>query len=311
MGGPDIGNSKVTLDCRTKIICDAAADWAEPLREKWLKIESDLYTDQAIADATSHAQSAYEAHKRCDRSRNAIQFEQSRQAFFEAAEQYFRLRVHIGRTMVRNRIFEIDHHRERWDALFDTLQACKSYSEIEHWLDENETLRAQISHAVRMEEDSVEQIKARISKAINAMRSKDYEDNFGANKIYVELGKEAALRHFDDLQPKSIGRKSKDSPSPDVGRAYEFSNIIVAVAERLSANQLDEASDSEICEVLFKTGFNPALYTRAEVIRWLLNVHLNAEGISVRGFLNSISRGRAEFRNFVDWLAGVDPSRGD
>lgn len=279
------------MNRRQKVICNAFADWSERCREefteRFLVSQEAKLTERISSDALV----AYMEFKLAAQGSESDNEDALKEEFWRVAAEYFSLRVLHGLDWINVRLTQREMLEEKWRAIIESIDACETFVQLGNYLRSRPKLFVLLEDILEVRAKSLNALKTKLKVRLKRECDREIELEFGFKNSYLWFGKEAALSHFDEMVPKSAGRKPKEF-SPDAYRARAFVHILNDTNAALERSHLKKTNWKEICEVTLGVGSNSSEFERADSIRWVYKDYFRARNISVPGLLNSLSRGR-------------------
>lgn len=281
------------MDQRQRIICDTFADWSDDCQTEY-KARFIEAPEVVLSETLSQkAMAAYEDYKQTDFWVDAKAHDQAREDFWDAAIDYFSMRVPDGAEIVSIRLYDKEQHVEKWQSIFNSIDECETLIELGRFLRSEPQVFRLLETILEVRATSLENLKKKIVKRLEQERAAEFQSDFGYDSAYRAFGLDAALAHFDAKITKPRGRKKRKFGNPDAYRARTYWKILETTNQALDGENLKLSSWKEICEVTFGIGSDLMSYPRAPAIRWAYDNYFNASNVTVEGFLNSLSRGRS------------------
>lgn len=278
------------MDDREVLIFDTFGIWAEECRRQYIENFEDEDEKNHIKKLKEVAMATF-LPMSVDPPMNW--FGEHKEKFERAAYEYFLHGLHIGESLYPVYRSRLDLFYEHWELTENILltsddasaavnrlsrEVPKVVSDIEKKYGYDELMLV----AIGMEH---------LAKAISELKKSEYEKRFGEKAVFEAAGRQFAYMLFDKKQ-RGKGRPSSRS-SVDTMRAYQFGRLVAKINDALSESELKQTTIAEVCELTFGNHKKIDGHLFSSNIEWALNVCFRAKNVSVRAFLNSISRGKS------------------
>ena len=284
------------MDKRTEVIFAVLANKAQNIKAEMNEhFNSGLYKHKVEVLRTK-AKNTYLEKQRRWQTENLDGWKEAEAAFHEAAYEYLLYGLHIQDGLYISQENRISRFNKEWEALEEILKTSGSISDAVAKVDDT------ISYDRRLDEelelgnytDNPSEFK-RLKLALAAKRLQEYDLKFGPKAIFEKAGKHFVEKLFH-TQARSKGRPPRHR-GRDINtfRAYQFMRLVNSINEELKKVEFEKTTISEVSELCFGDEQLLSDYANNAEIKWLLSTQFKTDGITVRAFLNSISRGKARF----------------
>jgi len=290
------------MDDREKIILDTFADWSKKCKQGYTDLYENPIKESHVSQLKLKASKAYIAYRDIHGLKKSTERKFAQEKFLEAAREAFSFKLHYGDSLYEIGAARVNRHNSKWQSINSALDKSESISglidSLEFGSEERKTLKETLSQGDY--KDNLNDL-GRLKLNLSTIQKHEYEKKFGSEKVFAEVGRYYAEMFFSQLNP-TIGRPPKSFNNLDTVRAFQFSSIVVIINKKLSDKSYMPSNLKEVCELTFGKKNRLGLYSRESEIDWALREYFHIKNITVRAFLNSISRGK----NKLSKISGSD-----
>lgn len=279
------------MDKREQLIFKVFGEWAIETRRQYVENYENQNDKKHIEELTLTAKDAYSQAKKSEDYGHF--FGEDSAKFEKAAYEYFLHDLHFGDGLYRAAQERINHFDEKWRKVYQVLDGASSSRDA---LDSISNLSGagyhlvnnfQTDYPIWKEIFDLDDIKTVFSERKRA----EYEERFSEKAVFESAGRHYARTIFKKMT-KSKGRPPSVFSNIDTLRASKFSGMVSKMNEALSEKGDKQVTIAEVCELTFGEKKKIDQNTYGADIEWALREYFQVENITVRGFLNSISRGK-------------------
>lgn len=278
---------------REAAICDFFADWSSEIHRQFSENHDPARFKEPIKEIRDNAKDAYRKKQECwdDRSMNG--YSEAEENFHEAAYQYFLHRLHLGDGLYESAIYRLDSFFHNWNSLEQIIAVSESIADVLERTIYQSTDFKMVDHVLANStyEDNIEDFpKFKTDLAIK--KEEEWESQFGKKAVFEEVGRFYASKHFSQML-RGRGRLKKSwGDNPDTFRAFQLTRLVNKMNSELESQGFVSTTITEVFEMLIGQSSILHKYARKDEIEWTLNEYYMVKNITVRGLLNSVSRGK-------------------
>ena len=289
------------MNARTAIILDVFGMWAKECRQEFLRRfqnPTDLQHQERLLKTSLEAYYSYAEQKLFEDYDKLKELENN---FMSVSREYFYYYLHLGDGLYEMQKDSYNRYAVKWEKLLAAIESSSKISQVIEKL-ESDFSSSQLFYehisAVSYTDD-VGSLKT-IKEALIKQKTIEYENEFSESAIFEKLGRYYAKEHFRLMSPKK-GRPKKHNSNLDTYRAHRFYYILEQINESLAKHDMKKTTIAEVCELTFGAKNVLEHHSSADDIKWALENYFKIANKTVRGFLNSISRGKLKLIESENW----------